>query len=184
MDEFKAIKNLGAVTTVCIIMDQIIYRHGCPQFIKSDKGTYFTSHIIPKLNKLLAIRGALTTSYHPEGNGCVEQVNQTIVNILRRMMTKKNSDWTSYLSTVAFAYNITKHSSTGYSPFELLNGCTASLPPVLYSRMDLFSSTSYKKYLENLICNIIEMQAKAFTSSYERKILLPKSFPQYSFSTI
>ena len=101
------------------------------------------------------------------------------------MMTKKNSDWTSYLSTVAFAYNITKHSSTGYSPFELLYGCTAALPPVLYSRMDLSSSTSYEKYLENLICNIIEMQAKAFTSSYEKKILRAQKashntpFPQY-----
>ena len=79
------------------------------------------------------------------------------------MMTKKNSKWTPYLSMVAFAYNIAKHFITGHSPFELLHGCTAALPPALYTRMDLSSSTSYKNYLKNLICNIFEMQAKVFT---------------------
>lgn len=59
--EVKALLDLGTFTTAKFIIDQIIYCHRCPQFIKSDNGTSFTSHIIPKLNKLLTIQGALTT---------------------------------------------------------------------------------------------------------------------------
>lgn len=73
--------DLGTVTTSKFILEDIIYHNGCSQFIKTNNGANFNSHIIPKLNKLMAICGVLKTPYHPEANGTFKHVNR-ILNIL------------------------------------------------------------------------------------------------------
>ena len=41
--EACAISNLSSFTAAKFIIDQVIVRHGCPQFIKTDNGIYFSS---------------------------------------------------------------------------------------------------------------------------------------------
>jgi hypothetical protein len=89
--EARSVKDLGALTVSKFVLEQIINRHGCPQFILTDNATNFTSHMLPKLNELMAIRGVYTTPYHPESNGTVERVNGTLEKILRKLVINKPS---------------------------------------------------------------------------------------------
>ena len=71
--EARAIKDLLANTVAKFVLEQIIFRHGSPQFLLMDNATNFTSQVLPRLDKLMGIRGVLSTPYHLESNGQVER---------------------------------------------------------------------------------------------------------------
>ena len=80
-----------------------------------------------ELHRLTGIRPSNTTPYHPAGDGQVERLNRTVVNMLKALPDRAK-DWKSHLPKLAFAYNSTVHKSTGYSPFYLLFGRQSTLP--------------------------------------------------------
>ena len=49
-------------------------------------------------------------------------VNQVLEDILRAYVSKKQTDWEDYLPILEFAYNITKHVMTKFSPFMMMYG--------------------------------------------------------------
>ena len=66
-----------------------------------------------------------TPGYRPQANGLTEQSNSTIKNYLRKYLNSKGSkqpDWDLWLRELCNAYNTSIHSSTGYSPAELMFG--------------------------------------------------------------
>ena len=60
--------------------------------------------------------------YHPEGNGLVERQNRTFKSMQACYVHNNHSNWDLYLQAVAFAYNTSIHSTTGYSPYEIIYG--------------------------------------------------------------
>ena len=64
----------------------------------------------------------LSTVDHPQTDGQTERVNQVLEDMLRAYVSKKQSDWESYLPIIKFGYNSAKHVSTGFSPFMLMYG--------------------------------------------------------------
>lgn len=170
--EARAIRDLSTLTAVRFILKNIIHRHGCPQYILSDNGTNFTSHVIPRLNELMGVRGVLTTPYHPEANGMVERVNGTLVGILRKLAAGRPGEWSTFLPSAIFAYNIAHHSATGRSPFMLLYGRQPALPPVLYSCVGENKDSDVTSYLNNLTNTLIKLQSEAYSVSLAQKICL------------
>ena len=83
--EACAISNFYASMAAKSIIDQIIVYHGCPQFIKIDNGTNFSSGLFQKLLEYMHICSVFTAPYHPSANGMVERVNQTLANILYKI---------------------------------------------------------------------------------------------------
>ncbi|MCO5608753.1 hypothetical protein L7F22_062968 [Adiantum nelumboides] len=59
---------------------------------------------------------------HPESDGQTERVNQILEDMLRSYVSKKQSNWKDYLPILEFAYNNSKHSVTGFTPFMLMYG--------------------------------------------------------------
>ena len=55
--------------------------------------------------------------------------------------------WSTMVQLAAFAYNIGYHSSTKFTPFQLLYGRYPSLPPLLYKIVKDSTEVSYAKYL-------------------------------------
>ena len=49
---------------------------GLPRQVISDRGPQFAAAFTKELNRLLRIKGSLTTAYHPQSDGQTERVNQ------------------------------------------------------------------------------------------------------------
>ena len=88
----------------------------------SDRGTSFTSSIIQELCEILGIQQLWTTPYHPQTNGLVERLHQTIMHMIGKLGEDIKADWPSHLAEIAHAYNATQSAVTGYSPHYLMFG--------------------------------------------------------------
>ena len=60
--------------------------------------------------------------YHPQTNGLVERLHQTIMCMIGKLGEDKKADWPSHLAEIAHAYNATQSAVTGYSPHYLMFG--------------------------------------------------------------
>ena len=94
---------------------------GPPQKLHSDQGRNFESHILSELCKAFGVEKSNTTPYHPMGDGLVERMNHSLLNLLRTLMEKR-SNWEDHLQLLLFAYRTTQHSTTKMSPYEVLFG--------------------------------------------------------------
>ena len=145
-------KNMTAKTTADAFFKNFVLHYGIPQTIHSDQGANFQSHIIQELCKILNIRKSKTTPYHPMGNGQCERFNRTLMDMLGTLEIEQKKDWKTYIGPLVHAYNCTRHSTTGISPFALMFGREPKLPVdfafgIRETRENNISTT---KYMENL----------------------------------
>ena len=95
----------------------IFSKHGAPSHVTSDGGSEFVSHFFQSLGKALDMKLHFTSSYHPEGDGQTEWVNQTLEQYLRIYCNYQQDNWSSLLPLAEFAYNNAPNVTTGISPF-------------------------------------------------------------------
>jgi len=96
--------------------------HGLPRQVVSDRGPQFVAEFTKELYRLLGIRLASTTAYHPQGDGQTERVNQELEQYLRLFVNERQDNWHDLLPLAEFQYNNHVHSSTQETPFMLDTG--------------------------------------------------------------
>src|SRR5205807_1815332 len=114
-----AVDEVDAQTVAQFIHSDIICRHGVPKELTSDRGTEFVNNLIEELSRTYHIKHIKTTAYHPQGNGQTERMNQTIKNVLAKLI-KTEDQWDHYLDSALFAVRTIRSKSTEFSPFELV----------------------------------------------------------------
>lgn len=119
--ETKEAKSVAKALT-----ENLILRYGIFKTLKSDRGTEFTNELMKEICELLKIEQRFSTPYHHETLGTVER-NHRVLNEYFLSFVEGDS-WEQWIPYYAFAYNVTPHVDTEYSPFELLFGRLPSLP--------------------------------------------------------
>ena len=101
---------------------------GGPPYLISDQGKVFTGHLITNLCELYGVQKLRTSPYHAQTNGQVERMNQTIIRMIGKLEQDKKARWSEHLPEMLAAYNGTRSTVTGYSPYFLLFGRKARMP--------------------------------------------------------
>ena len=86
-----------------------------------------------ELCDLMGIAKTRTSAYHPQRDGQVEDQNRKLQNMLSKFVSNHADDWDQWLDPVVFAYNTSRHDSTGYFPYEMIFGRTPRMPLSLRS---------------------------------------------------
>ncbi|KAE8243635.1 hypothetical protein A4X06_0g6178 [Tilletia controversa] len=90
--------------------------------VDSDRDARFTSAFWQEVFSSLQITLGMSTPYHPQTDGQVERLNETMCTMLRHYVSVRQTDWDSKLPIVSMAYNNRRHSSTSFSPYKLVFG--------------------------------------------------------------
>lgn len=155
------------------LVEKYFLKYHFPKLILSDCGTEFKNQEMKEVVcKLLKINQNFSAPYHHETIGALENSHRTLRNYMRTFARESKYDWDLWLPYYTYAYNSTVHTSTNYTPFELVFGKNNTLPDQdiikpkpWYDVEDFASQLKYK--LKIAIEDVKEQQMKAKT---DRKI--------------
>ena len=117
-----------------------------------DQAAEFMGQVISELCDLLGVTKIRTSPYHPQANGAVKRVHQTLRRMIAKMDPDKRAKWPLHLGPILIAYNATRSLIAGYLPYFLMFGHRPRLPVdllFLTVRRDENSRTT-DKYVSSL----------------------------------
>ena len=158
-------------TTVADCFVDLISRFGVPKSILTDKGTNFERALVRRICEMLGITKLRCTAAHPQTDGQTERFNRTLCDMLTHYVNENRSDWDRWVGVCASAFRFSRHTTTGYSPFELVYGAEPRVPVVsemLDDASELRCGT-YGQYVDGLKRRLSVDRAQAHKSLVERQ---------------
>jgi transposase InsO family protein len=108
-------------------MSRIVWQHGVPKKIVSDRGMQFTSMFWEMLHETLETQLHFSSTYLPQTDGQTERVNQILEDVLRACALRYES-WDKSMPYDEFFYNNSYQESLKMAPFEMLYGRRCQTP--------------------------------------------------------
>ena len=110
------------------MFNQIIALFGIPKVIVTDHGSHFQNSIMTKLTTMLGFRQEHSSSYYPQENGQVEEVNKTLKTILKHTTNAARQNQHIMLYPALWAYRTNVKNAMGFSPFQHVHRVEAVTP--------------------------------------------------------
>ena len=117
----KTIKEHHMAT---LFISNILKYYSLPKSIVLDRDPRMTNNFWKGLFENLGTKLNFSLAYHPQTDGQSEIANLTIIDLPKAYVTEVNhrNQREKYLPMVEYAYNNTIHTSTGKTPFEIVEG--------------------------------------------------------------
>jgi hypothetical protein len=135
-------KTQGAPELARLFIKTIFVHHGMPKSIVSDRDPKFTSNFWQALFENIGTQLKFSTSFHPQTDGQSEVTNRTILDLLKSYVNENQRQWETFLPLVEFAYNNTKNTTTGKSPFDIIYTNTPRTP-ILRTNEKVFAADDF-----------------------------------------
>lgn len=147
--------------TILNYITKYMSHHGIPHKIITDSGPEFQNKLFNQFCELHAIVKHTTSVENSQSNGCVERFHSTLLEGLRNIKIEKpGASLESNLITVLLGYNNCRHSTTKFTPFEVIHG---------QSNIYLPQDVNENKILEDFIQNRAE-NIKLINNTVHNKI--------------
>ncbi|XP_027132439.1 uncharacterized protein LOC113745152, partial [Larimichthys crocea] len=105
-------KKEDSKSVIKFLVNQYIPRHGFPEKIRSDNGTHFKNQDLH----------AFGTVYHPQSQGKVERMNQTVKTRLGKICAQTKLNWLDALPLALMSIRSSVNQTTRFTPHELQTG--------------------------------------------------------------
>ena len=128
---YPCTKNIDVARVAQLFFACVFPQFGLHSKVISDRGPQFTSTFAQELARLLQYDIALSTTYHPQTDREMEQVNQELETYLRLFSLNKPEEWSTILLRAEFTHNSATHSVTQKTPFSLMMGYKPQAYPPL-----------------------------------------------------
>lgn len=112
------IKKATIKITINKIVNDYFVKVGKAKVILSDNGTQFTSKKWKQILEKENVRVIFSSIRHPQSNP-VERIMRELGRFFRTFCAEQHTNWASYVKQIENILNITTHSSTGYTPYEV-----------------------------------------------------------------
>ena len=97
-------QSLTADQCAKLLLDNVYKQFGLMDKIISDRGPQFAAKSFKELLKLLQMKLALSTAYHPQSDGATKCVNQEIETYISIFCTNNPEEWSNMLTTMEFTH--------------------------------------------------------------------------------
>ena len=111
-----------SVGTAQLYLQHIWKHHSLPKRVVLDRGPQFITEFTRELYRLLRVKLAATTMYHPQGDRQMERINQELEQFLCLFINQRQDNWDDLLPFAEFQYNNHIHCATQNVPFFLDTG--------------------------------------------------------------
>jgi hypothetical protein len=115
-------EDITAEETAALYIKHVFTHFGLPTKVISDRDPRFMSKFIQEACKVMGVKHAPSTAYHPRTDRQLEQSNQWLEMAIRFITDQKQRNWAPYLPIAQFAHNNWPSDTTRKSPFFLLMG--------------------------------------------------------------
>ena len=111
--------SIGTQAFAKLFRHEVIRLLGLPCEFVSDRDRRFTSHFMRRVCRLLNIKQAMSTAYHPQSDGQTERTNRVLEEMLRQYVSPTHDDWDEHLDMAEFAISDAWQESVQEMPFML-----------------------------------------------------------------
>ena len=112
----------SAISVARVFFDNIVWLHGFPCSIVSDRDPMFTSNFWSELFRLAGVKLQLSSAFHPQTDGQSEVTNLIIVMYLRCLAGDRPRSWLQWLPWAEYCFNTSYQSSLKATPFQVVYG--------------------------------------------------------------
>ena len=103
-----------------IYVQEVMERHWVSVSVVSNQDVRFTSRLWKQFHDEKGILLHFSTSFHPQTDGLMEQIIQTVEDMLHACVLDFGGSWDTYIPLAAFSDNNSYHASIDRPPFEIL----------------------------------------------------------------
>ena len=151
----------GALELASYFVNTVFKSHGMPRVLVSDRDPRFTSNLYKEICKLLKVKQAMSSAYHPETDGQTERVNRVVEEILRHFTGPRQDDWDQWLFAAEFAINNACHESIQTTPFFMNYGQHPLTPLTVHMNSNVPAALQFTVGMQAAVKKAKELMAGA-----------------------
>jgi hypothetical protein len=100
-----------------IYIREVIWLHGLPDSIVSDRDLKFTSKWWREIHRVMGTKLLMSTMFHPQTDGVTERANRSIGQMFRVLIHPDQKDWVQKCPLIKFMINSSIGNATWLAPF-------------------------------------------------------------------